>query len=65
MREIEFRGKRKDTGEWVCGDLIHSVFDDRCVIYCMSSDEVLDIGKEFEVIPETTGQWTGIGTKTA
>jgi uncharacterized phage protein (TIGR01671 family) len=63
MREIEFRGKRTDTGEWVCGDLIHSDFDDRCVIYCMSSDEVLDIGKQFEIIPETVGQYTGLKDK--
>ena len=23
MREYKFRGKRKDNGEWVYGDLLH------------------------------------------
>ena len=25
MREILFRGKRADTGEWIYGDLLHNV----------------------------------------
>ena len=28
MRKIEFRGKRKDNGEWVFGDLIHYAEND-------------------------------------
>ena len=33
MREILFRGKRKDNGEWVEGDLVHSQYKigDTCV----------------------------------
>lgn len=51
MREIKFRGKRLDNGEWVYGDLhirtalihIHSELGGRVIIY-----------------PETVGQFTGL-----
>lgn len=51
MREIKFRGKRLDNGEWVHGDLhirtalihIHSELGGRVIIY-----------------PETVGQFTGL-----
>ena len=50
MREILFRGKRKDNGEWVCGDLIHH--DGYVAIWDKNASYVED----FEVIPETVGQ---------
>lgn len=51
MREIKFRGKRLDNGEWVDGDLhirtalihIHPELGGRVIIY-----------------PETVGQFTGL-----
>jgi hypothetical protein len=30
MREIKFRGKRLDNGEWVYGDLIHENYGTWC-----------------------------------
>ena len=58
MREILFRGKRIDTGEWVYGDLVHSVdfgedglFD---IIQIWAKDADLPV-----VYPETIGQYTG------
>lgn len=51
MREILFRGKRVDNGEWVYGDLIHV------------DDSGFDNYIEFEVIPETVGQYTGLTDK--
>lgn len=48
-REILFKGKRVDNGEWVYGDLLKSY---RLYVYD---------GKRFcEVIPETIGQFTGL-----
>ena len=55
MREIVFRGKRADNGEWVYGDFYHKcgitgiVYD-----YMISSRD----GMVYPVIPETVGQDT-------
>ena len=64
MREILFRGKRTDNGEWVegCGIIatenwvsIFTVIDD--------IDENSSEVNEIEVIPETVGQYTGLSDK--
>lgn len=56
MREILFRGKRKDNGEWLQGDLRH-----------WNSGEVgihSDIlHRTIKVNPETVGQFTGLVDK--
>lgn len=55
MREILFRGKRVDNGEWTYGYLF--VCWDRCyILYGMRGDNPI---KE-EVIPETVGEYTGL-----
>ena len=69
-REISFRGKSKETGEWLYGSLIQGMFysDDTSLLY------IVDVGKmdydcwediaeyldSFEVIPDTVGQFTGV-----
>jgi uncharacterized phage protein (TIGR01671 family) len=59
MREILFRGKRKDNGEWIEGDsLIHSMYKKGDV--CIGVVEGLEI---YSVIPETIGQYTGLTDK--
>jgi len=59
MREILFRGKRKDNGKWIEGDsLIHSMFKKGDV--CVGVIEGLEI---HSVIPETIGQYTGLTDK--
>lgn len=58
MREILFRGKRVDNGEWTYGYLF--VCWDRCyILWGMSGDNPI---KE-EVISETVGQYTGLTDK--
>ena len=55
MREILFRGKRVDNGDWTYGYLF--VCWDRCyILWGMSGDNPI---KE-EVVPETVGQYTGL-----
>lgn len=73
MREILFRGKRKDNGEWVEGSLLRGAFyyDDREMWTIVPTDNVFyprcEISSYEEVVPETVGQFTGLldknGTK--
>ena len=55
MREILFRAKRTDNGEWIFGDLWHNNSE------TMIIDQPATI--EYDVIPETVGQYTGITDK--
>ena len=59
MRDILFRGKRLDNGEWVEGDLVHSAYKiwDTCVGTYSSS-----LGMH-QVDPSTVGQYTGLKDK--
>lgn len=56
MRDILFRGKRLDNGEWVKGDLVHSAYKigDTCVGTYGSSFGM------HQVDPSTVGQYTGL-----
>ena len=53
-REIKFRGKRIDTGEWVYGDIIQWK-DGSVDIAPIESD-----CGQYPVYPETIGQYTGL-----
>lgn len=57
MREILFRGKRTDNGEWVYGDLIQNV---DCLKIREQEKSIKKIAKSYEVYPETVGQFTGL-----
>ena len=67
MREILFRGKRKDNGEWVYGCVLQADnWSDISVIYnydgSMYEPPLFDFDS-YEVIPETVGQYTGLTDK--
>lgn len=54
MREILFRGKRKDNNEWVYGN--YAFTDTNGKRHLIFQNKAF----EFEVVPETVGQYTGI-----
>lgn len=60
MREILFRGKRKDNGEWIYG--YYCVFNGmiHCIYTSYAETDCGDIYPDYyEVDPETVGQYTG------
>lgn len=64
MREIEYRGKRKDTEEWIYGSLV--IDDDKYYICLGISEYIKKDDYEvymIEVDPETVGQYTGLKDK--
>lgn len=67
-REIKFRGKRLDNGEWVVGDLIEN--QGRFFIYHATSETTIEDDDDgrisivaVEVAPATVGQYTGLKDK--
>ena len=59
MREILFRGKRLDNGEWVEGNLFVSDTDGGT--YILAGSRIVTI--EWEVDHSTVGQYTGLKDK--
>ena len=60
MRDILFRGKRKDNGEWVEGYYNYATDGYNLELHLIS-DKITGI--HTEVIPETVGQYTGLTDK--
>lgn len=56
MRDIAFRGKRKDNGEWVYGAYFQGNIVERILI---------DINRPimYDIDPKTVGQYTGLNDK--
>lgn len=53
MREIKFRGKRLDNGQWLYG-----YFSE---VYCTGNTQITtDENEDYQVILETVGQYTGV-----
>lgn len=69
MREILFRGKRIDNGEWVEGHLIWCedgrarIIPSHTDIFCYEMDESIIQTVAHRVIPETVGRYTGLTDK--
>ena len=64
MREILFRGKRTNTGEWVEGYFCKTRIEDTCYIaQSAGGDCCNEYFRDYEVNPETVGQFTGLYCK--
>ena len=63
MREILFRGKRMDNGGLVYGNLIQRNIWGAVFPIIRAEDNGYGNFKEWEVIPETVGQYTGLKDK--
>lgn len=61
MREIKFRGKRTDNGEWVYGNLVRGCDEKYAYIVEFGNKEVCR--NYVDVNPETVGQYTGLKDK--
>ena len=59
QREIKFRGKRVDTGQWVYGYCVERFNNDH-VIYASEIHNGDCFLVAYSVIPETVGQYTGL-----
>lgn len=62
MRDIIFRGKRTDNGEWEYGDLWCNPYGKRAVCIVSPINDQGTTGGN-EVLPETVGQYTGLTDK--
>ena len=67
MREILFRGKRADNGEWIEGGILQtenwaSIYVCKDYQGSMNEPPCCDV-EEYEVIPETVGQYTSLTDK--
>ena len=71
MREILFRGKRTDNGEWVKGYYIkathhwhnHGIHEDWIAVDTIQNGGWCNVRGKYAVIPETVGQYTGFADK--
>lgn len=57
-REIKFRGKRVDTGEWVYGSLMQ--WENGQTVIWVSNPMDSNVLMKYAVDPDTVGQYTGL-----
>lgn len=57
MRELKFRGKSKETGEWVTGSYIDGYIISRVI---EGSAEYITTENWIPVFPDSVGQYTGL-----
>lgn len=61
IREVIFRGKRTDNGEWIEGSLLGIDWCDKPSTYSIAPNT--PVSAFYSVIPETVGQYTGLTDK--
>lgn len=63
IREIKFRGKRLDTGEWIFGAFLQNSWGTFIVDGFMIHNNDIEIKPYVKVDPKTVGQYTGLKDK--
>lgn len=63
MRTIKFKGKRLDNGEWVVGDLAHSLDGALNILGFDTKDGVTNFSGAHLIDPQTVCQFTGFTDK--
>ena len=69
MREILFKGKRLDNGEWVYGSLVSldnkgkAILKSKSAVYMPNGKNTISSTDCYEVDPVTVGQYTGFKDK--
>ena len=58
IREVIFRGKRADSGEWVEGDLLQTKYHSGHIEYQIMPQT--PVSSAYPVLSETVGQYTGL-----
>ena len=61
IRDVIFRGKRADNGEWIEGSLLGIDWCDKPSTYSIAPNTPVSVF--YSVIPETVGQFTGLTDK--
>lgn len=60
MRDIVFRGKAADSGEWKYGDLLRAEYGGKTCCWIVAQGRE---NKSYSVDPATVGQYTGLTDK--
>lgn len=63
MRTIKFKGKRRDNGEWVSGDLAHSLDGNLNILGFVMDNGVISFTGAYSIDPDTVCQFTGVTDK--
>lgn len=61
-REIKFKGKRLDNGEWTCG-YFYQESGNTYIIEDRQKESMLNRNITYKVDPDTVGQYTGLKDK--
>lgn len=59
MRTIKFKGKRRDNGEWVSGDLAHSLDGNLKILGFVMDNGGIGFTGAYSIDPNTVCQFTG------
>lgn len=63
MRTIKFKAKKQDNGQWIIGDLVHSLGGKLKILGFVEVDGILVSTGTYPICPDTVCQFTGLFDK--